>query len=83
MQVQIFSLRHKETGFLFALKKIFKSTIEQYKMEEQVLVELEASKKMNHPNIIKSYTSFSDEFHIFLLSEYAKGTKLTKKFKSS
>jgi len=38
---------------------------------------------MNHPNIVKSYFSFTDEFHIFLLMEHIRGQKLTKKFKSS
>lgn len=52
-------------------------------MQEQLLIELEACKRMNHPNIIKSYAAFCDEFHIFLLTEYAAGCKLTKKFNSS
>lgn len=52
-------------------------------MKDQLLIELECCKRMNHPNIVKSYYSFTDEFHIFLLMECANGQKLTKKFKSS
>lgn len=38
---------------------------------------------MNHPNIMKTYAAFTDEFHIFLLTEFAEGDKLLKKFNSS
>ena len=37
---------------------------------------------MNHPNIIKTYKSFTDPYHVFILMEYADGIQLTKKFKS-
>lgn len=38
---------------------------------------------MQHPNIIKLYTAFTDDFHIFIVTEYASGNKLTKHFNSS
>lgn len=31
---------------------------------------------MDHPNIVKLYAHFSDEYHIFLLMEYAEGGML-------
>lgn len=52
-------------------------------MQDQFLIELEAIKRMDHPNIIKSYTAFTDDFHIFTITEYALGVQLTKKFNSS
>ena len=82
MQVNFFILRNIETGGIFALKKIFKSTIEKYEMQDQLLTELTACKRLKHPNIVKGYSSFTDDFHIFLIMEYAPGKKLTKLFKS-
>lgn len=37
---------------------------------------------IDHPNIIKAYESFTDEFHIFILMEYVQGKSLVTKFKS-
>lgn len=37
---------------------------------------------LNHPNIIKLYGHFSDEYHIFLLMEYVEGGDLLSKLKS-
>ncbi len=62
---------HKATGAMFALKKIFKSTILEYNMINQFTRELKIHYRLDHPNIIKLYTHFDDEYHIFLLMEYA------------
>lgn len=59
--------RNVKTGALYALKKIFKSVIEEYHMEEQLLTELQILKQINHPNIVRAYESFTDDFHIFIL----------------
>lgn len=80
---EVLHCRHKETGVLYALKKIFKSTIEQYQMHEQLLTEIEACKTVDHPNVMKTYAAFTDEFHIFILSELVQGDKLVKKLNSS
>lgn len=52
-------------------------------MQDQLQVELESMKRMRHPNVIASYTAFTDDFHIFIITEYALGVQLTKKFNSS
>jgi serine/threonine protein kinase len=64
--------RHKTTGTLYALKKIFKSTIIEYGMIEQFTRELKIHYKLSntHPNITKLYAHFEDEYHLFLLMEY-------------
>jgi serine/threonine protein kinase len=75
--------RHKATKWVFALKKILKSTILQYKMMNQFINELKIQYRLDHPNIVKLYAHFSDEYHIFLLMEYAPGGTLMQKLKSS
>lgn len=77
----VFICRHKETGFLFALKKIFKSTILEYDMITQFIRELRIHYLLSHPNIIKLYSHFEDEYHIFLLMEYAEGGILMDRLK--
>ena len=68
---------------MFALKKVFKSTIQEYDMMPQFIRELKIHYKLNHPNIVKLYTHFDDEYHIFLLMEYVEGGILMNKLKSS
>lgn len=52
--------RNYKTGLQCVIKKIFKSTITEYAMEKQLLIELEALKRLNHNNLIKTYSSFTD-----------------------
>lgn len=77
----VFICRHKITGTLFALKKIFKSEIQSYNMIEQFTRELRIHYRLDHPNIIKLYTHFDDEYHLFLLMEYCEGGVLMNKLK--
>ena len=69
----VYMCRHKKTNTAYALKKIFKSTVKEYQMEEQFIKELKIHYRLNHPHIVKLYTHFDDEYHIFLLMEYADG----------
>jgi serine/threonine protein kinase len=52
-------------------------------MEEQLLTELRILKQINHPNIVRAYEAFTDDFHIFILMEYIHGTLLVNKLKCS
>lgn len=50
-------------------------------MITQFTRELKIHYRLDHPNIIKLYTHFDDEYHIFLLMEYAEGGILMDKLK--
>lgn len=52
-------------------------------MINQFILELRIHYMLDHPNIIKLYGHFDDEYHIFLLMEYAEGGILLKKLKST
>ena len=69
----VYLCKHKATGMIFALKKIFKSVIQEYKMEAQFTLLLKILYALDHPNIVKLYTHFCDDYHIFLLMEYIEG----------
>lgn len=62
---------HKESGFLCAIKKILKSTISEYGMIPQITSELRIHYSLSHPNVVKLYSHFEDEYHIFLMLELA------------
>jgi serine/threonine protein kinase len=39
--------------------------------------------QIDHPNIVKAYEAFTDDFHIFILMEYIHGNLLVQKLKCS
>lgn len=65
---------------IFALKKMFKSMVDDYKMHDQVMHEIDCLKKLSHPNIVKLYGGFTDTYHIFLIMEYVHGETLDHMF---
>jgi serine/threonine protein kinase len=36
-------------------------------MQDQLLTELKILTQIDHPNIVKAYEAFTDDFHIFIL----------------
>lgn len=47
-------------------------------MHQQVLNEIECLRELSHPNIVKLYGGFTDDYHIFLITEYINGDTLDK-----
>lgn len=64
-------VRHRRTGFLYAMKTIQKDRIEKEKLMPQVLREIKISSFVCHPNIITMYGYFDDEENLYLLEELA------------
>ena len=62
---------HKKTGVVCAIKKIFKSTIREYGMQQQLLQEIKIHYFLEHPNIVQLWAHFDDQYHIFLVMECA------------
>lgn len=60
--------RHIKTGFLVALKRIDKLSID-HRLLVQLIREIKIQSYLNHPNIIKLYTFFSDQRYIYLTME--------------
>jgi aurora kinase len=61
------------------LKKISKKEIKNNNMMTQISNEIQISKRLEHPNIIKLYEYFDDENDIFLVLELARGGQLYQK----
>jgi serine/threonine protein kinase len=51
----VYQVVHKKTGFLFALKKMKKSSIKKDKMQDQIMQEIKMQLYFDHPNILKLY----------------------------
>lgn len=51
-------------------------------MQEHLIEELTILHSLDHPNIIKQYACFTDEYHVFMLLEYVDGVGLIKHLKS-
>lgn len=75
--------REKKTGYLVAIKTLFKSQIVKSKCERQVLREIEIQSHLKHPNILRLLTWFHDERRIYLVVEFAAGGELYKHLTSS
>ncbi|KAJ0172218.1 hypothetical protein K1T71_012191 [Dendrolimus kikuchii] len=70
--------REKSTGFLVAIKTLFKSQIVKSTCERQVMREIEIQSHLKHPNILRLFTWFHDERRIYLVLEFAANGELYK-----
>lgn len=62
---EVFIARHRDTGFMCAIKKIDKTNVDS-KLVVQLVREIKIQSFLNHPNIVKMYTFFSDKTYIYL-----------------
>ncbi|KAA6384782.1 MAG: putative 3'-phosphoinositide-dependent protein kinase 1 [Streblomastix strix] len=60
----------KQNDNIFALKEINKKRIRQNQKELSIQREKQIMEKVSHPNIIKFYNCFSDQYNIYFILEY-------------
>jgi aurora kinase len=65
---EVFPAKHKQTGWIFALKKIKKASVKH--MLDQFIQEIKIQLFLDHPNIVKLYSFFDDDLHFYILMEY-------------
>lgn len=75
---KVYCVRHKESGFICALKAMNKKDIMHYKLERQFIREVEIQASLNHPNIAKLYGYFHDNKRVYMLMEYMPHGELYK-----
>ena len=68
--------RYRETGAVYALKIIQKTLVVEFKQEENVLFEKQALTELDHPFVLKLWTTFKDRDCIFFLMELVPGGEL-------
>ncbi|MCQ2816192.1 MAG: protein kinase [archaeon] len=72
---KVFKVKSKSTGLIRAMKKI--SKIEgQENIETDILNEIEALKKIDHPNIVKIFEYYMDSEGYYLITEFCSGGEL-------
>lgn len=79
---RVYLARERTSGFICALKVLYKSEIQAGGgVEKQVRREIEIQSNLRHPNILKMYGHFHDSKRIFLILEFAGQGELYKHLK--
>jgi serine/threonine protein kinase len=63
-------VKHKDTGAIFALKKIPKDMIRSHFMIDQLVLEIKIQTYLHHKNILGVHGIFDDRTHLYLILDY-------------
>lgn len=74
----VYLARERRSGFIVALKIIYKAELEAAKVEKQLRREIEIQSHLRHPHILRLYGYFYDEKRVYLILEYAPQGELYK-----
>ncbi|XP_068855605.1 aurora kinase C-like [Aphelocoma coerulescens] len=74
----VYLAREQRSGFLVALKVLFKSQVEKEGVEHQLRREIEIQAHLRHPNVLRLYNYFHDRRRVFLILEFAPRGELYK-----
>ncbi|KAJ1911790.1 spindle assembly checkpoint kinase [Tieghemiomyces parasiticus] len=75
---RVYQAREKSTGFVVALKVLFKSEVKQPNLARQLRREVEIQSHLRHENILRLFGYFHDEKRVYLILEYASRGELYK-----
>lgn len=75
---RVYLARERSSGFICALKVLYKTELRQSRMESQVRREIEIQTNLRHPNIVQLYSHFHDSKRIVLVLEFAAKGELYK-----
>mmetsp|Transcript_9001 Transcript_9001/g.22549 ORF Transcript_9001/g.22549 Transcript_9001/m.22549 type:complete len:437 (-) Transcript_9001:142-1452(-) len=78
---QVVKVRDRKTGQLYALKKVPKSLLRRYKVEDKIVQEIHIMYRLKHPNIVKLEFHFEDADNKYLALEFACGGELMAKMR--
>ncbi|KAI9193321.1 AGC family protein kinase [Polychytrium aggregatum] len=73
---RVYLAREKKSGYVVALKILFKTEILENKVEKQLRREIEIQSHLRHYNILRLYGYFYDAKRVYLILEYAAGGEL-------
>ncbi|KAJ3298022.1 spindle assembly checkpoint kinase [Rhizoclosmatium sp. JEL0117] len=78
---RVYLAREKKSGYVVALKILFKAELIEAKVEKQLRREIEIQSHLRHPNILRLYGYFYDAKRVYLILEYAANGELYKQLK--
>ncbi|KAM3588595.1 spindle assembly checkpoint kinase [Umbelopsis sp. WA50703] len=74
----VYLAREKRSGYIVALKVLYKTELAHSNIERQLRREVEIQGNLRHPNILRLYGYFHDETRVFLILEFAAKGELYK-----
>ncbi|GJN23207.1 hypothetical protein PR202_gb10835 [Eleusine coracana subsp. coracana] len=77
------NLRSIQSGYVVALKVMFKEKLEKYRFHAHLRREIEIQSGLDHPNVLRLFAWFHDEERIVLVLEYAARGELYKVLRSA
>lgn len=77
----VYLAREKDSGYICALKVLFKSQLEKNGVEHQLRREIEIQSHLRHPNILRLFGYFYDDTRVYLILEFAPKGELYKELK--
>ena len=81
---QVFKAREKNTGKIFAVKKIDKSAIDRQPILKRLLqTELQVMHNIKHPNILHLHKYFQTNEHLYLVLDFCNKSDLEKVLKNT
>ncbi|EYB92661.1 hypothetical protein Y032_0191g1303 [Ancylostoma ceylanicum] len=78
----VFAVRSKKEKLFVAIKVLFKRTIDENDLRDQVKDEIEIQYHLLHPNILRLKGFFHDEHRVFIITEYAKSGSLNVRIRN-
>ncbi|CAG8599073.1 11848_t:CDS:2, partial [Ambispora gerdemannii] len=79
---RVYLAREKSSGYIIALKILFKRELHAANVEKQLRREVEIQSHLRHPNILRLFGYFYDDKRVYLILEYAAKGELYKKLRS-
>ncbi|KAI8915356.1 serine/threonine kinase 6, isoform CRA_a [Powellomyces hirtus] len=78
---RVYLAREKRSGFVVALKILFKHELANARVEKQLRREIEIQSHLRHPNILRLFGYFYDVKRVYLILEYAAKGELYKQLR--
>nr|ACL53674.1 unknown [Zea mays] len=75
---KVYLAREKQSGYVVALKVIFKAKLKKHRFHAHLRREIEIQQSLDHPNVLRLFTWFHDEERVVLVLEYAARGELYK-----
>lgn len=79
---KVYCVRHKQSGYVTALKVMSKKELVDLKLEKNFRREIEIQSNLMHPKISRLYGFFADEQNVYLILEYSMYGELYHHLKS-
>ncbi|XP_039828430.1 serine/threonine-protein kinase Aurora-3-like [Panicum virgatum] len=75
---KVYLAREKQSGYVVALKVMYKAKLEKYRFHAHLRREIEIQHGLDHPNVLRLFAWFHDEERVVLVLEYAARSELYK-----